>query len=157
MQGCLFDIYIYISFYMCILFTHQLTQAACGDNHDKITKYEDHVQKQREKDNCCSLVWDLRTDSMRVNGCYDHRIAFKRMDKKKITSLLVCSVKGEKQTFRTCRPCPPLSQGCSDCTLFTPCQTKSSKSPFCQHSVGSSFIVLTWGEMSLSKQLNWKT
>lgn len=34
---------------MCILFTLQLTQAACGDNHDKNTKYEDHVQKKREK------------------------------------------------------------------------------------------------------------
>lgn len=53
MQGCRFDIYIYIYlffvfFYMCILFTHQLTQAACGDNHDN-TKHEDHVQKKKKK------------------------------------------------------------------------------------------------------------
>lgn len=33
---------------MCILFTRQLTQAACGDNHDN-TKYEDHVQKKEKE------------------------------------------------------------------------------------------------------------
>lgn len=52
MQGCRFDIYIYlyifVFFYMCILFTRQLTQAACGDNHDN-TKYEDHVQKKEKE------------------------------------------------------------------------------------------------------------
>lgn len=81
---------------MCILFTHQLTQAACGDNHDKNTKYEDHVQKRKKekKDNCCSSVWDIRRDSKSVKGWYDVRIAFKWMEKKE-NLLFECSIKGE--------------------------------------------------------------
>lgn len=31
---------------MCILFTRQLTQAACGDNYDNNNKYADKMQKK---------------------------------------------------------------------------------------------------------------
>lgn len=62
---------------MCILFTCQLTQAACGDKYDS-NKYVDKMQK---KDKCCSSVnigeadWDARRDSLQYSkstkGRYD--------------------------------------------------------------------------------------
>ncbi len=41
MRGCRL-----IFFYMCILFTCQLTQAACGDKYDNNNKYADKQQKK---------------------------------------------------------------------------------------------------------------
>lgn len=56
---------------MCILFTHQLTQAACGDNHDnnhnKNNKYEDKMQKKTNKvarqSTLGKLIWKARRGS----------------------------------------------------------------------------------------------
>lgn len=48
MRGCCLIFF----FYMCILFTGQLTQAACEDKYDN-NKYADKMQK---KDKCRSSV-----------------------------------------------------------------------------------------------------
>lgn len=62
---------------MCILFTHQLTQAACGDNHDNNTKYEDHVQKNKKETTVAHQSGTQGQVSKSAKGWYDHRIAFK--------------------------------------------------------------------------------
>lgn len=38
--------YFFFFFCMCILFTLQITQAACGDNYDNNNKYADKMQKK---------------------------------------------------------------------------------------------------------------